>query len=399
MMKARTTFLASVLTILAAGSCQNRSEPYNPDMALESISIANTHGNCPTLPAITGDSVKNIILVVIDGGGFNHILATRYRYYGIGGRLNLERFPYIAVANTHSADTAIITDSGAAGTALATGYKTINGMIGMTPDHLTRENLMEHMYKLGKATAVITYGSLNGATPAAFTSHVSSRNEKAAITRQLLGAGASFLFGDAIDLMGEGVGMEKLDTLSLNKLGYQRFINRLPDKALRSGEKTLILYDSLVQENASLHGREVVSRPGAPSLKTVVQTALPVLKDNPKGFFMLLEEDWVDSWGHANRGDLLTQHLKQLDDALEPLIRFAQSERNTLILVTSDHETGGLTIPLIEGGGTSFRVGFSTEEHTPALVPIFQYGPANLSYLNGVIENTAIHKYILRVAR
>lgn len=341
---------------------------------------ASSDSNYTSFKPIDGKNIKNIILVILDGTGLNHILATRYQYYGLNGRLNMERFPDVALVNTHSADSSIITDSGAAATAMATGSKTSNGVLGMSADGIQLKNLVSLSQQKGKSTALITYGSLVGATPAAFATHTMSRKNNAIISQQLLSSGIDFLFGDAIGWQPDSM-MHK----------YKVWNNRLPDTTDATTTTHLVLYDTLVKEQASIKQNQVVLQQGAPTLSDVLPIALHMLKKNSKGFFMMLEEDWTDSWAHEGKAALTTWHVKHADDALRPLIQFAREDGETLILVTADHETGGWTIPYMSASSQTFAIHFSTPEHSAAMVPLYALGPGAEEF-HGVIDNTDIFK-------
>jgi alkaline phosphatase len=344
------------------------------------------------LARINGDKIKNIVLVIMDGVSLNQLLAARYTYYGVNGRLNMERFPDLALVNTNSADSSVITDSGAGATAMATGYKTMNGMLGVSPDGKSRENLISIFQKAGKSTALITYGGLSGATPAAFATHTDSRENKQEISKQMLASNVDYLFGDADDFIDDRINAPG-GTSPQNLNGYTLWRNELPRNIPAGKNKQLVIFDSLVKEHASYTSNSVQLATNAPSLSEIVRSSLVYLKTNPAGFFMMLEEDWTDSWGHVNRAGLAAWHVKNADDALIPLIAFAQENKETLIIVTADHETGGMTIPEMNRNRKSFTVKFSTEEHTAVPVALFAYGPG-AELFNGVIDNTEIFQIL-----
>ncbi|ALJ06369.1 hypothetical protein APS56_15025 [Pseudalgibacter alginicilyticus] len=335
---------------------------------------------------------KNVILLIGDGMGINQIMVTRQRFYGVDGKLFMESMPFSALINTHAALNDNITDSAAGATAMATGKKTRNGMLGVTADTLPTENLIEKCKRVAMSTGLITYGKLSGATPGAFASHVASRDMKGDISYQMLQTNFDFLFGDSEDFWGTTSDGKAVNRAFAESLGFHILENKNQLNE-STDDKILALLSPLVMEDESIESGKVVINPLAPTLSDVTKKAMNHLTKNPKGFFLMVEEDWIDSWGHDNRPDFVTWHVRHLDEAVQAALNFALSNNETLVIVTADHETGGLTN--IEVGDTTgvLRLNYSTDEHTGQPVPLFAFGPGANRFM-GILDNTDIFRII-----
>lgn len=335
---------------------------------------------------------KNVILLIGDGMGINQIMLTRQRFYGVDGKLFMESMPFTALINTHAALKDNITDSAAGATAMATGKKTRNGMLGVTADTVPSENLVEKCKQAAMSTGLITYGKLSGATPGAFASHVASRDMKGDISYQMLQTNPDFLFGDSEDFWGTTSNGKAVNRELAENLGYHILENKT-ELNNSTDQKILALMSPLVMEDESIESGKVIINPLAPTLSDVTKKAMHQLIKNPNGFFLMVEEDWIDSWGHDNRPDFLTWHVRHLDEAVQAALHFALSNNDTLVIVTADHETGGLTNIEVEETTGVLRLNYSTDEHTGQPVPLFAFGPG-ANRFTGSLDNTDIFRII-----
>ncbi len=246
--------------------------------------------------------------------------------------LVMEGFPVRGYATTMSAN-ADVTDSAAAGTALATGHKTNNGMIGVTPEGKRLTTILERAQAMYKATGIITTDALRGATPASFAAHVGSRGESAEIALQMAHSGADVMMGFWKDqFLPTSAGGKRTDGLDLiaemQKSGYQVVYTKDELKAAH-GEKLVGLFDDGAQ---------------SPTLSDMVTAALQRLSRNPHGFFLVVEGARIDWFSHANDPAGVVLAVKELDAAVMTGADAASRRGKTLVLVTADHETGGLAI-------------------------------------------------------
>ncbi|GAK07943.1 alkaline phosphatase [Geomicrobium sp. JCM 19038] len=289
------------------------------------------------------ETVDNIILMIGDGMGTDQLTAASYTL-GDGssyGELAVDQFPSIGLVRTHSNDH-LVTDSAAAGTALATGYKTDNGIIGKTP---TEEGNYEEVSSIfteaksnGKATGMVTTARLTHATPAAFTAHIDRRKSEEDIAPQLLDDETDVLFGggrtyfddrdDNRDLLAEA-----------NQLGYE-FIEDVDDLQRIDGTNKVLglFHDSHLSFELD---REDTKEP---SLELMTEVAIEKLSKTNDGFFLVVEGGRIDHAGHDNSPADMIQETLAFDRAVQVAYDFAEQDENTLIVVTADHSTGGMAL-------------------------------------------------------
>jgi alkaline phosphatase len=281
----------------------------------------------PALAAPLGDSA---ILFIGDGMGPVQIQVARAA--SGGDRLAMETLPFSGFVTTNSVE-GKVTDSAAAGTALATGHKTNNGMIGMAPDGKRLTTILERAQTMYKATGIITTDSLWGATPSSFAAHSDSRGKSAEIAAQMAASGAQVMMGFWKDqLLPTSAGGKRTDGRDLiaqmQKAGYQVVYTRDELKAAH-GRKLVGLFDDGAQ---------------APPLSDMVTAALDRLSRDPHGFFLIVEGARVDWFSHDNDPAGAVLAVRELDAAVSRATDFARGRGKTLVVVTADHETGGLTV-------------------------------------------------------
>jgi alkaline phosphatase len=321
----------------------------------------------------TDKPVKNIILIVGDGTGLPQWYAG---YTANKGKLNVFNMRYTGLSKTSSYDN-YITDSAPGATAFSSGTKTNNRAVGV--DHTGRALtlLPEILRQKGMKTGIITSGDLRDATPAAFYAHQPERSNYREIIKDLLYATVDIVMGSA--------DMPLNDSITTRL--YTKFqVRSSVDKLDQLDSRPLLLIDSLAR-------RSVLNDRGD-WLQKALKKSIQLLSKNKAGFFIMLEGAQVDHGGHANKLPYVVTELLDLDKVIGQAMEFADSNGETLVIVTADHETGGLTLT-----GGDYMQGmisgqFSTSDHTAVPVPVFAYGPQ--SYLfSGIYENTAIFQKIL----
>ena len=292
---------------------------------------------------------KNVIFIIADGMGHAAVTATRIWAKGSKGSLNLEKMPYSGYVKTYSSSS-FVTDSAASGTALATGVKTYNSAVGMTdpkvdPTHSSRnlEFITDVMKKAGKSVGVVTTTRVTHATPACFYAHVKDRGMENEI--------ASFLKGSSLDLlMGGGRKyfqreINKINLISdLEESGWVYMKNKQDMDSVKSqslSSKVLGLFNTshITYENK----RKVMTKDTEPSLSEMVSFATDFLSDNKNGFFLMVEAGRIDHASHDNLIEEMLHETKELDDCLGNLLT-SDLAKDTLIVITADHETAGLAI-------------------------------------------------------
>jgi alkaline phosphatase len=282
---------------------------------------------------------RNVILMIGDGMGVGQIEIAREMEYGKNGRLFLETLPYTALVHTHSANN-LVTDSAAGGTALAIGKKTNNEMIGVTPEGMETDSILDLFKKDGKKAGVISTNTITDATPAAFTASVPNRwSGQEEIARQQLNNQVDVLMGGgrAYFKPKKQNGRDLIKEATLN--GYTYVSNR--DELLNAkGNKLLGLFNNGYMNfklDRPLKGSK------EPSLKEMTEKAIGVLSKGEKGFFLMAEGARIDHASHAGDITSIWKETIEFDEAVRYAVEWAKNDGDTLVLVAADHETMGIS--------------------------------------------------------
>jgi alkaline phosphatase len=326
--------------------------------------------------------VRNIIVCIGDGMGPNHVALARH--YGVGHdkKLYMELLPVQGEVMTHSANKKV-TDSAAAATAMACGVKTNNGMIGMTPDKMPYSSVLELLQKKGWRTGLVATSQISHATPAGFASHVDSRNKQKEIAVQLLDSRVDVLMGG-----GRKYWSDELLAAAVTH-GYQVIETRDEMAVLKPGPVVGLFGD----DGLTTFSPE-------PMLSEMSKTAIKLLDSPDKAwfapkpkFFLMIEGSQIDWAAHANDTDRVIRQALLFDMAVREAIEFAQMDKKTLVIVTADHETGGLVLKPDEADKNRIKAKWTTGDHTAVNVPIYAFGPGSEKF-SGIIDNTDIPKRI-----
>jgi len=320
---------------------------------------------------------KNVILLIGDGMGVSQIQAG---LTANKGKLNLLQFPVTGFSLTEASDK-YITDSGAGATALSIGSKTYNGAIGVDTSGTPRETILESAEKKGLATGLVATCSITHATPAAFIAHQPKRSMEEAIAADFLKTDIDVFIGGGLRYFTQRQDGRNL-LAELKAKGYQV----LPDTAadLKRYNK-----GKLAAFVASVHPPKMIEGRGNYLLRAT-QTALEILRQQPEGFFIMIEGSQIDWGGHANNTGYVTSEMIDFDQAIGEALRFAQTDGNTLVIVTADHETGGMSLTAGNTAQGTVEAKFTTGGHTGVMVPVFAYGPGAEAF-SGMYPNTAIY--------
>jgi alkaline phosphatase len=320
------------------------------------------------------DRAKNIILMIGDGMGVSQI------YAGITANkgLNLERFQNIGFSKTYSADD-YITDSGAGGTSISTGYKTYNGAIGVDNDTIPRKTILEYAELNQKSTGMVATCAITHATPASFLAHQPSRKRYEEIATDFLKTDIEVIIGGGLKYFNQRT--DKIDLIkSLRDKGYA--IVTSPDSIrFAKGQKLAgLLYSEHPPKYSEGRGD---------LLKQSSLKALEVLNKDKDGFFLMIEGSQIDWGGHDNDTRYIVDEVIDFDNTIGTIIDFAQKEGHTLVIVTADHETGGMTLNSGKIETDELNAKFSTKDHTGVMVPVFAIGPGSENF-RGIYENTEL---------
>lgn len=297
-------------------------------------------------PSVDMAKPKNVILLIGDGMGTAHMTMARIATIGADGQLAMDRLPFGGLLTTHPDDNSIVTDSAAAGTALATGFKTNNQSISMSADGQTvYKTVLEKAQEKGKATGLVSTTRITHATPAVFASHIDHRDKEAEIAAQMsaanvdviLGGGSSFFIPQT-----EKGSKRKDDRNLIQELkdkGYSYASDRAGLMAAEGANKLLGLFGSSHVVWELDRDPEKV-----PSLVEMTDSALQMLSKDPDGFFLMVEGGRIDHASHAWDGSGVIAETIAFDNAVEAAINFANNKGNTLVIVTADHDNAGLRL-------------------------------------------------------
>ena len=355
------------------------------------------------------NKAKNIILFIGDGMSVSQISAFRLFQGGPNSRVAVDNFPYSGKVLTHSAN-AIVTDSASSGTAFSTGRKTNNRALGVDVNGQPIENITEKLDKSGYVSSIISTSEVTHATPAAFIVHASSRYMADEISIQMtdskikniLGGGRKFFIPEENGGNRED-GIQLLDKVKTNSILITDK-SELTDPSLYGDGQVFGLFadehlrDETTPEN---HSTE-------PSIKNMLEFSVDrskkFIENGCRGFFVMAEASQVDWAGHGNDFEYLMREMTDLEGGIKWALNYAKKNKDTLVVVTADHETGGL---LIEPNDPrkyesldikfSFNTGIGRGSHTGVPVPIYAYGPGAENF-TGTLDNTDVFRALLAAA-
>lgn len=295
--------------------------------------------------------VKNVIFMIGDGMGFNSLEKTKHEN---GVSLVMDTFELNGESRTSSADN-IVTDSAAGGTALATAVRTANGAIGT---YLTDRNnkashpmnLTELAISMGKLAGVITTDSTAGATPASFSAHVADRDYEDQITPQQLASELTLCWGTKAGSFTPEAAAE---------YGWTHIYDEASMDALTEGSRSFGQFTDALWHTESPEGM--------PTLAEMTEKAIDLLDDDEDGFFLMVEGAHIDKNSHSNDGEGMKDAVMSFDAAISVALEYAKAHEGTLVVITADHETGG--IQYVSGNYV-----YTSGSHTAANVPLLVYG-------------------------
>lgn len=302
--------------------------------------------------------IKYIFYFIGDGMGANQVLgAEMYRSAVQGeplGRVQtlMTSFPYSGSASSHSASNGI-TDSAAAGTCLATGKKTKNGMLGMGPDSTRLTTIAEELKAEGWGIGIMTTVAIDHATPAAFYAHVVKRSKYYEIGKQLSESGFDFFGGAGFH---HPQGKKDHEPVNLYRLAEERGytvvhgmeeLSEIPESRYTDISKMILVQKD--DDQGAKHGSNlpyaIDRKEGDLSLRQIVSTAIPFLAARHERFFMMVEGGMIDYACHGDDAATAFGEVWDMDEAMREAYAFyEQHPDETLIIVTADHETGGLAL-------------------------------------------------------
>ena len=368
------------------------------------ISVVSSLILVPSVITVSSDSIfaesnnLNIILLIGDGMGFEHVQMAEWVEYGTSGSFDFRNLTASASMTTYSADSAV-TDSAASGTAIACGIKTDNGYLGINPAGSPVENIVEISRTMNKSTGLISTAYVYHATPAAFYAHHDSRYDYDTLREQMIDSGVDLVFG------GGSASFTPPEIAELESKGYAIIYNR--DELINeTSDKIIGLFGTSHVDLERYRDYDLT-----PSLAEMTQSALDVLSTDEDGFFLMVEGARIDLEAHEWRTTNVILETIAFAEAVTVALDFAESRNDTIVIVTADHETGGLviqgeslntTLPaekVTEAEKRALRiersemisVAWTDTYHTADRVPFYAYGDFFITMESGsIIDNTDI---------
>ena len=370
-MNIKRTIIASIaaaITTTAAAQFNSPAQTYVFDKPYKVEKIAPPKGK----------KVKNVILMIGDGMSLAHMYTA---WTANRGQLWLENAQYTGLSKTWCTNR-LVCDSGSGGTALATGQKTCYHAVGTDPQGNPLTTLCDLAKAKGKSAGIAVTCRLWDATPCDFSCHNLDRDKEQELIGDYPTSGLDYAFGGGAKYFtNRADGRDIFKELEANGYHVSRTWDDLA--AWKSGKVFAVPYDvdtPLPDERGDLLARA--------SLK-----GIELLNQNRNGFFMMVEGSQLDDYGHFNQLDLLMKETLDFDQTIGKMMKWAAQDGETLVVVTADHETGGLT--LVDGNKDEGKVTccFSTKSHSGVMVPVYAFGPGS-EHFSGIMENTDIFKKI-----
>ena len=381
----RIIFAVAALLIAVGASAQHPKEGRSVIGRIENVPAQGSY--TPSFSADgTNKAVRNVILMIGDGTGLAQLSSG---FYTNNKQLTIFNLRKTGFVTTWSASN-VTTDSAASGTAYATGHKTTNYMLGMAVDSTDLVNIPEMCEKKGLVSGVVSTDDLNGATPASFFAHQINRNLTPEIWAELPGSAIDFAAAGSIEVYRE----QPEATQKAIAEDYTVVTDLNDPKA--SSAKKLVYLPHKEETQSMAQGR-------GDFLPKATTYAINYLMNHRtsarKGFFLMVEGARIDKSCHSNDYPSEVKEVLDFDKAVEAAIRFAEKDGHTLVLISADHETGGLSLGYWDKPeeGTTYGY-FASGDHTPIPVPIFAYGPHSQDF-TGVHGNDEVSRMIQKLLR
>ncbi|MDR9415532.1 MAG: alkaline phosphatase [Gracilimonas sp.] len=372
-----------LISILLFGLLTILYQPEIKSQNTEALEVNKKSQKAPELLSIVEDrDIKNVILLIGDGTGLAQIASGMIAIVGPDGLLHMQTMPVTGFVKTHSSDK-LITDSASGATAFACGLKTYNGAIAVNPEKVHCKTLLELAEEKGLSTGLISTSSITHATPASFAAHVDNRGLQEQIAHHFLNAGVEVFLGGGYNFFDSSTRSDSLDLISeFEKEGYD-ILRTNEDLENTDSDQLLGLFAPDGMERAD----------SEPTSEEMVNKTLNILSKDKDGFFLMLEGSQIDWAGHGNDVEYLIDEVKDFDAAVKAVLDFAEQDGETLVILTADHETGGMTLQRELAAGDSLEIYWTTDYHTAIPVPMMAYGPHATEFM-GWRDNTYIGKKI-----
>ena len=327
--------------------------------------------------------IRNIILMIGDGMGMEQVSCA---WVVNRGKLNLDNMPVVGLSRTYCTDQ-LITDSGAGGTALASGFKTAMDHIGVTPDTTDPNSIFVYEKEKGMATGVAVTCHFADATPCDFCCHNEYRYNQEDLIADYLDCGVDYLSGGGTDWF------------TVKRTDGRNIIEELSTK----GYNVALSEDELMKADLPAFGilspdNLPVAQERGDLFRHSVSRGLDLLSRNENGFVMMIEGSCIDDWLHGNDIGKAVEEILDFDRTLGDVLEWAAKDGHTLVVVTADHATGCLTLrdgSLEEG---TIGVSFASEIHNGIAVPLYAWGPGSAQF-TGIHENAEYGQMLIELIK
>ena len=326
------------------------------------------------------DHAKNVILLIGDGMGLGQISAGMYAN---GNYISFEKFPVVGLHKCHAADN-LVTDSAAGATAFACGKKTYNGAIAVDIKQRPIKTILEEAEDKGLATGLVANCSITHATPASFATHDVYRRNYEQIAADYMDIEVDFMVGGGKKYFDQRTMDDRNLIEELSQKGYQvsSYFDKEIKKVKPDVSKNFMYFTANEEPLPAFQGREY--------LQQATEKAIKFLdKKSDQGFFLMVEGSQIDWGGHSNNSEYIITEVIEFQWVAEQVLKWAKKDKETLVIVTADHETGGYAIQ--EGSSMdSLSCAFTSTYHTATMIPVFAFGPG-ADQFSGIYENTEIY--------
>jgi len=370
-MKSKAILAAAALVLLV--SCKPKADD-GQEALLQYYTTDRTYDIASPTPAAKDAEIRNVILMIGDGMGLEQVSCA---WVLNKGKLNLDNMTSVGLSRTWSASD-LITDSGAGGTALASGQKTPNSHIGTDPDGKPLYSMLDKARRLGKKTGVVTVCHLADATPADFCCHDEDRYHFDPIIAGYAECGVDYIAGGGRDYFGPKRKDGRDIVAEMKAKGYN----------YATTEEELIAAQLPLLGLLSDDNLPVAAERGE-MFRNMTSRALDLLSQasGDKGFALMIEGSCIDDWLHGNDIGKAMEELLDFDRTIGDVLAWAAADGHTLVVVTADHATGALTLQ--DGNLEEGRIGvaFGNESHNGIAVPVYAWGPGSEAF-TGIKENS-----------
>lgn len=388
-MKRSLSIFLVIILIFSTTACTNtNNKNNNPETTVEETTIENQVNLLDTDVLEWVDykeydlkadvPVKNIVLMIGDGMGEEIIKASEVVK---GDKLVMSSIKNKAMVTTDSLDG--LTDSAAAATAISCGIKTKNGYLGVDEQGVAVESICEFAMAKGLKTGLVVTQIVPHATPAGMVAHSSSRSLYNLILRQMLNAEIDVLLGGGNEYY------TKKTERNIEESKYQ-YLSEPKELENINLEKRLL----------GMFSFQNIIAGKTPSLTTMTKTALDVLNKGDNGFFLMVEGSDIDSFSHQENMEQVLKEMQIFDKSVDYVLNWAEKNPGTLVIVTADHETGGVKVPENPKPEDINDTCFTSDgKHTDVPVNIMAAGAQSdkLFKQDSTIDNTEISKIMRKV--